>query len=224
MNEEVIKLHGFWASPYSARVAWALKLKGLDYEYVEEDLSSKSQLLLQYNPVHKKIPVLVHGGKPVAESLVIVEYIEETWPGLCPLLPRDAHERALARFWMSFVTEKGRNFFEFFTATGEDDRAKAVKEVRDLLGIIEGEALGDKKFFGGETVGMVDLAYGWLAHWFGCIEEVVGVKVLEPMTFPKLHAWTENFKQIDVIKENLPDHQQLMAHLRRIKDKLTQQP
>ncbi|KAJ6892533.1 hypothetical protein NC651_025665 [Populus alba x Populus x berolinensis] len=62
-----VKLHGFWSSPFSYRV------------YMEEDLN-KSELLLKYNPIYKKIPVLVHDGKPIAESLVILQYIEETWP------------------------------------------------------------------------------------------------------------------------------------------------
>ena len=68
-----VKILEFWASPFGYGVIWTLKLKGINYEYIEEDLGNKGQLQLHHNPVHKKILVLLHGDKAVAESLVILE-------------------------------------------------------------------------------------------------------------------------------------------------------
>ncbi|KAA8527852.1 hypothetical protein F0562_035279 [Nyssa sinensis] len=133
--EEEVKLHGFWPSPFSHRVIWALKLKGVKYDYIEEDFPNKSQLLLQYNPVHKKIPVLVHQGKPIAESLIILECIEETWPEH-PLLPKDAYERALARFWIKYGEEKGITFYNVFRSVGEDQLEKEMKEAMEVLKVL----------------------------------------------------------------------------------------
>ncbi|KAL5784462.1 hypothetical protein ACOSQ2_006854 [Xanthoceras sorbifolium] len=217
MSEEV-KLHGAWASPFSYRVIWALKLKGIAYEYVEEDLSNKSALLLHYNPVHKQIPVLVHAGKPICESMIIIEYIEEMWPDT-PLLPTDHYKRAIARFWIKFADDKGPAVWRTFRTTGEE-LAKAIKESLEMLEIVEEHSLGDKKYFIGEKIGMVDIAFGSILYWLCVNEEVLGVKLFEPHKFPRLHKWFQNFQEVPVIKHNLPNRDNLIVFFKRRRESL----
>ncbi|XP_045833024.1 probable glutathione S-transferase [Trifolium pratense] len=209
-----VKLLGFWSSPFVHRVIWALKFKGITYDYIEQDRHTKSELLLQSNPVYKKVPVLIHQGKAIAESLVILEYIEETWPQN-PLLPQDCYQRALARFWIKFGEDSIASITDLFLRPPKDEkeRGNAIEKAQETITIMEEQGLGDKKFFGGINIGMVDITYGCLSHWLEGLEEIVGIKLIEANKFPRLHAWIQNFKQVPLIKENIPDYQKLLLHL-----------
>ncbi|WJX13807.1 glutathione transferase [Trifolium repens] len=210
---EDLKVFGLWSSPFSQRVVWTLKLKGVSYEYYGEDLANKSNLLLQYNPIYKKVPVLVHNGKPISESMVIVQYIDETWPQI-PLLPQDAYERANARFWSKFIEEKSMQMMEFFLYDGERQE-RAIKETLDILRVIENESgLSENMFIGGNTIGLADIALGWVAHTLPVMEKIVGVKFITIDAFPHLHSWVKNFLEIPAIKNNLPPHEQLVEYFR----------
>ncbi|GLT37528.1 hypothetical protein SLA2020_118390 [Shorea laevis] len=211
MAEEV-KLFGMWGSPFSRRIEIALKLKGVSYEYIEEDLQNKSPLLLKYNPVHKKVPVLLHNGKPIAESIVILEYIEETWK-TNPIWPADPYERAIARFWAKFFDDKcGLAAWNACWAE-EKEKEKAMEEASECLKTLEGE-LKDKKFFGGDKVGMVDIVAIFIAFWLRVLQEVVGADLLTPEKFPALFKWSEELVGCPIIKENLPPRDRLIILFR----------
>ena len=114
-QEDEVILLDFWVSMYGMRVRIALAEKGISYESREEDLKNKSQLLLESNPVHKKIPVLIHNGKPVCESSIIVQYIDEVWKDQAPLFPCDAYGKAHAKFWANFIDRKVLFFLFLFS-------------------------------------------------------------------------------------------------------------
>ena len=50
------------------------------------------------------VPTLVHDGKVVTESNVILEYLDESFPQT-PLRPEDAYGRACMRFWIKQLDE-----------------------------------------------------------------------------------------------------------------------
>ncbi|KAG9137876.1 hypothetical protein Leryth_024274 [Lithospermum erythrorhizon] len=208
MTEEV-KLFRNWSSPFALRIVWALSIKGIEYETIYEDLTAKSPSLLQYNPINKKVPVLLHNGKPICESLVILEYLDETWKQN-PLLPQDPYEKAQARFWAKFGDEKVlESFRQVLTSQGKEQE-DAVVSVQENLTLIEKQLEG-KKFFGGETIGYLDIAYGWIANLNSVLEIVCDVKVVDADKFPKLLAWMHTFSEVPEIKEFFPPHERLVS-------------
>ncbi|KAH9661659.1 glutathione S-transferase U7 [Citrus sinensis] len=212
MAEEEVKLYGTWVSPFSRRIELALKLKGVPFEYIGVDLSNKSPELLKYNPIHKKIPVLVHNGKSIVESLIILEYIDDTWKNN-PILPRDPHQRAVARFWAKFIDEK-------LLATGmkaslAEGKEKELlnEEILEQMKLLENE-LNGKDFFGGEAIGLVDIVATVVAFWFPVSHEVLGVEVITQEKFPVLLKWIGKLQEIDVVSQSRPPREKHVAHVR----------
>ncbi|TKY63362.1 glutathione S-transferase [Spatholobus suberectus] len=218
-HEGEVKLLGFVGSPFTYRVQLALKLKGAQYEFLEDNLEHQSQLLLKYNPIHKKVPVLVHNEKPIIESLVILEYVDETWNGN-PILPEEPYPRALARFWAKFIDEKCLSaVWKAASTFDEKEREKAVEESQEVLQILENE-LKDK-FFGGEALGLVDIVGTFVAFWLPAIEQLVGLELLTSEKFPKLYNWSHEVLNLPVVKETLPPREPFFAAFKARLESLT---
>ncbi|CAI8610875.1 unnamed protein product [Vicia faba] len=184
MGDEVVLL-GYHLSMFVVRVKIALGEKGVKYEYKEEDLlNTKSALLLQMNPVHKKVPVLIHNGKPISESRIILEYIDEVWKDQTPLLPTDPYQKAHARFWVDFFDNKVHEVAKKIWTGKVDELEKEKKELIENLKKIE-EVLGEKPYFGGNTFGFLDIAIIPFYKWFSTYEKVGNLK----LECPKLVEW-----------------------------------
>ncbi|KAM3325573.1 putative glutathione S-transferase isoform X1 [Capsicum chacoense] len=201
-----VKLLGVWYSPYSHRAEWALKLKGVEYELVEQDLQNKSPLLLESNPIHKKIPVLIHNGKPICESMIIVEYIDETFEGPS-ILPKDPYDRARARFWAKFFDDKGDALTKSFFVQGEEQE-KAKEQAYEMLKVLDNE-LKDKKYFVGDKFGFADIAASGVALYLGVLEEATGIVLATREKFPIFCAWRDEYCSEN--KEYLPPRDGLLG-------------
>ena len=120
------------------KVRVALAEKGLEYREHLIDLRGG-----QFDPAYMRlnpnavVPTLVHDGKPVIESSVILYYLEEAFPQPS-LMPRDPHQRAAVRLFNKLIDEYVHNsctILTFATAfrpwfaglTGEQIEARLAK-------------------------------------------------------------------------------------------------
>ncbi|KAK7250501.1 hypothetical protein RIF29_32974 [Crotalaria pallida] len=214
MGKSELKLIAKWSSPYVMRVRIALNIKSLEYEHFEETLNPKSDLLLESNPVYAKVPVLIHHGKPICESLVIVEYIDETWSSGPSILPSDAYDRAVARFWASYIDQKWfPSMKSIITVVEEEERKPYFEVMEEVVEKVEGaleECSKRKPFFGGDRIGFLDIAFGSFLGWLSVIEHVYGRKLLIEEKAPKLVKWAERFAADPAVKGLIPETDKLV--------------
>lgn len=99
-----MKLYNFFRSGTSHRLRIALRLKGLEYEYVPVDLRAEQHLLPGFKALNPQglVPALEHDGKVLIQSPAIIEWLEERHP-TPPLLPSDPNERAQVRALAAIV-------------------------------------------------------------------------------------------------------------------------
>ena len=96
----MLTLYSYWRSSAAYRVRIALGLKGLAYRQVPVHLvkDGGQQHAADYQALNPQelVPLLVDGDARIAQSLAILEYLEETHPQPS-LLPRDVLQRAQVR-------------------------------------------------------------------------------------------------------------------------------
>ena len=95
-----MQLYTYFRSSAAFRARIALNLKGIDYEPICIDIRPQAAAhctpdYLAINP-QGLVPTLVHDGTTIAQSLAIIEYLDETFPQP-PLLPATPAVRARVR-------------------------------------------------------------------------------------------------------------------------------
>jgi maleylpyruvate isomerase len=101
-----LELYGYWRSSATYRVRIALNLKALPYATHGVDLvkDGGQQFAAKYRDVNPqmRVPTLVHDGQRFTQSLAIIEYLDETFPG-ARLVPKDATDRARVRMLSQII-------------------------------------------------------------------------------------------------------------------------
>ena len=95
-----LTLYGYFRSSAAYRVRIALNLKNLkpDHRFIHLLKDGGQQHEDAYKAINPQelVPTLIDNGHVIAQSLAIMEYLDETYPEP-PLLPKDALGRARVR-------------------------------------------------------------------------------------------------------------------------------
>lgn len=99
--------------------------------------------------------------------------------------------------------------WKVWMAKEEGIRAAAAAEAAEALKTLE-KALEGKRFFGGEKIGMVDIAADFIGYWLIVLQEVVpGLELVTPEKTPLLFKWSQEF--VSSVQDYLPEKEKLLA-------------
>lgn len=98
-----------------------------------------------------------------------------------------------------------------------EEQEEAIAKALEELNFIE-QQLNDKKFFNGDKIGYLDIAYGWMVNLLSILEEITGVELVDAEKLPLLSAWIQNFSDDPVIKEFWPPRDKMILKFQAMLD------
>ncbi|MCW0183286.1 glutathione S-transferase family protein [Zavarzinia sp.] len=198
-------------SPFSRKVRLALKEKGLEFELRVEKTWDRRPEFLALNPAGQ-VPVMVEpDGQAFADSVAIVEYLEEVYPdrrllGFDPA-GRAETRRLMAWFDQKFNAEVTLNLLfekvsKRFYGLGNPDSG-AIRVGKQLIGYhldYIGELSERRRWLAGDEFGLADIA---AASHLSCVDYLGDV----PWdAHPRAKDWYVRVKSRPSFRPLLGDH------------------
>ena len=180
------------------RVSLALAHKGLEVEWEDVDAADRSPVeRLSGQPL---VPVLVHDGRVIVDSTVILRYLEELQPEP-PLFPRDearAAELEVFLDWFNRIWKRPPDEIEAERGQAQPDAARIDELGRELTGSLElfecllsGRDYLFGEFSAADCAAFPFLKYG-LVHDESDTDEfhlILGEYLALNGGYPRLEAW-----------------------------------
>lgn len=203
-----MKIVSFKICPFVQRVTALLEAKDIDYDIEYISLKDKPQWFLDISP-NGQVPVLItDGGQALFESDAIVEYIEEAYPPLQPDISLET--KATNRAW-SYLASK--NYLVQCSAQRSPDCSALKKRSGKLEAAFDRveKQLGETRYFGGHTIGMVDIAWLPLLHRADIVRRHSGHDFLGER--PRLKAWQETLLKDGLAEKSVaPDFKEAFSN------------
>ncbi|EHY54854.1 hypothetical protein HRR83_005889 [Exophiala dermatitidis] len=226
-----ITLYSGWFCPFVQRVWITLEEKKIPYKYVEINPYHKDPSFLKLNP-RGLVPTLGApqkdgSQKPLIESNIISEYLDESFPEQTPLFPNDPYEKARMKIWIDHVTSRILPAFHRFlqhTDKSPYPLEKARSEFRDTLKTWIKEADPEGPFFLGKELSYADVCLApwavrlWVFDHFkkgGLGIPEVGAGGEDDQVWDRWRKWTTAIESRKSVTETLSDREHYLPIYQR---------
>lgn len=189
MTTPTLKLISHKLCPYVQRARIVLAEKAIPHDIEFIDLGNKPDWFLAISPLGK-VPVLLVDGKPIFESAVIAEYLDEITAGT--LHPADAVAKAVNRSWIEFASNTLSVIGNFYSAPDEATFEAATDILRSRMATLEA-VLGQGPYFNGSEFSLVDAAFAPVFRYFDVIDLYANFGFF--VASPRVRAWRDALSQ-----------------------------
>lgn len=211
MTMPKFKLISFPLCPYVQRARITLNEKNIDYELELIDLEAPPPWFYDISPL-EKVPVLLVDDRPLFESMVICEYLDEVTPG--SLHPLDPFDKAQNRAWIEFGNEILGNTYNLFTTDDEKTYKHTSAVIADRFDILE-EQLTKAPYFNGIEFSLVDAVYAPLFRFYEVAKKFTDFEFFEDT--PNIVKWWELLLSRPSVETSIPESyiQDMEAYLKK---------
>lgn len=114
---------------------------------------------------------------------------------------------------MYMIVQWGPTLRGLGTAEGDEAKAAAVEQVMEGIMLLEdafAKCSKGKDFFGGETIGYLDIAFGSGLGWLRAWEKMKNIKIIDESRTPGLFGWAHRFSSNAAVKDVIPETEKLV--------------
>jgi len=192
------KLISFPICPYVQRSLIILKEKNIPFEIEYINLMDPPVWFHDISPLGK-VPVLLVDDKPLFESMVICDYLDEITEG--SLYPSDVFLKAQNRAWIEFGNDILSTTFDFLRTDDQKKFNLCIDTLMDRFEMLE-EEFSNGDYFNGTDFSIIDAVYAPIFRYHKRIEEYKDYGIFEDA--PNVRAWGERLLERSSVMNSIP--------------------
>lgn len=207
-----IELYSWQFCPFAQRARIVLAVKEINHELLEIDITKPyPQRFLEMNP-SGKVPTVVYDGKPIYESEVVCEFLDELFSEK-PAMPTDPYNRAISRLLIGYGTSKFIPALYTLLTNQEPEKDGELKQkaldswkwINDFL--VKHNPNGTYLF---DEPNLADYAYGPFFQRWKIVEYYRYFEVPNTEAYVRVLKWCDALLELPIVQETGHPHEDLI--------------